>query len=625
MTISYMCAMQQQQQQRKTVPANELMSHEKKKERCQVVIVGAGACGLQACAHLLLQRREDDDDDNNSNNNNNNNSLDILVLEARDRVGGRIHSVKHSIQTTTKDNDEAVVVVVVVTIDHGAAWVHGTGYDWPISISSSSTEAAAALDNDDGDDDIEQHHHAIPQPNPMMELLLEAVGSTRELYRHHLKPTCRRGNPWMRPQHVLHDSCELVLFVAGQRLDSDNPLITESLTRNKEIFQAVSRIGNNMYDSGRGMDTTTISLQQALDRIETESDVNHDELLINALIQFHRYLMTVWYGCPMSQLQLSEFTVDDDDDRVMNEHTYTEEGDFYGPHCTLRHGMQTVLEPLLSQQVAGDQILRLNQEVIRIADSHRDDTVTVTTRSGLQVEADCCVVTIPIGCLQHAVRKQEDHDDHDHDDHDHDGMFQPPLSANKVEAIHAMRMGGYKKVLLTFDYIFWPKEPVMIGMIRRLESKNEEKVESPLGNYLLFDNLWACDGIACIEAILTCDAADWATGKGDAVIRQAVLRFMGDAMSLPYGDLDSQCIDCHVTRWEEDQFSRGAYSSYKLGTLERHTEELRTPEWNQKLFFAGEATIPEFEGSVHAALFSGKDVADRVQEYLKSRQAAKNG
>ena len=163
-------------------------------------------------------------------------------------------------------------------------------------------------------------------------------------------------------------------------------------------------------------------------------------------------------------------------------------------------------------------------------------------------------------------------------------------------------MGTYKKVFLCFDRIFWPPNETMIGMVRDINANSH-----PLGNELLFDNFWARNDIASIEA---------ATGKDSVIIRDAVLGFMKDAMGLDT-DLREWCIGCRVTRWEEDRFSKGAFSCFTLGALERHIEALRASEWNGKLVFAGEATISEYVGSVHAALFSASNAAKSVQQYLK--------
>jgi len=72
------------------------------------------------------------------------------------------------------------------------------------------------------------------------------------------------------------------------------------------------------------------------------------------------------------------------------------------------------------------------------------------------------------------------------------------------------------------------------------------------------------------------------------------------------------CVNCHVTRWEEDTFSKGAYSGFQLGTMDWHCAELSRSEWDGHLIFAGEATHQEYEGSVHAALLSGVEGAKKI-------------
>jgi hypothetical protein len=47
---------------------------------------------------------------------------------------------------------------------------------------------------------------------------------------------------------------------------------------------------------------------------------------------------------------------------------------------------------------------------------------------------------------------------------------------------------------------------------------------------------------------------------------------------------------------------------------------LRCPEWGGRLIFAGEGTIVEYEGSVHAALFSGKNAAESIHSHVTAYQ-----
>jgi len=575
----------------------------------KVAIVGAGAAGLR-CAHTLITDYGLD-------------PTELVILEARNRIGGRIHTTTMHHHHDDDDDDTAF------SYDHGAAWVHGTGSaEWGMPLSDLQSTSK-------------------PQVNPMMELLEQETmdyGTNNEnIYERHLNPVAVRGNPWMRPRTVLHHgedlptNAALGLYVAGKRLDDNNEtdktIIRTALDSHVELMKQVHRIGNAMFDNGEGMQTITTSLADALELARattrrTKANDNDDESttqIAQALTPFYLHLLECWYGASASDLQLCEFSGGDDDDAVGDDSRYQEEGDFDGPHCTLKRGMASVLQPLLHDGVR-DRI-RLQQQVTSIVQQQDDDdeettnNIILRTASGLKVQAKACVVTLPAGCLKEKIQQQEK------------AFFEPALSDEKRRAVALTKMGSYKKVLLTFDRIFWPVDPFFLGMIRKVDTTSnntDDEDNNPLGNYLLFDNLWAIKGVPMLEAVLYGSSGEWATHQSDEVIRDAVLDFMRDAMGdhlmseddNELMDLHSSCQSCHVTRWEEDPFSRGAYSSMALGATELHTEELRRPEWDGHLIFAGEATISEFEGSVHAALFSGTSAAEKAHASLMAARRA---
>lgn len=500
----------------------------------RVAIVGAGASGLQ-CAHSLVTSKAISPDQ-------------LVILEARDRIGGRVH--------TNKDG-----------YDLGAAWVHGTGAEWG----------------------QQQQQQALSTNNPMMTLLQQTTPPDTAVEEHHLRFVCH-GNPWMRPQSVLHQAQQIHLY-GDASFDPD--VIQASLREHYTRLERAAQYAAKLYAQGRGLETAHISLQEALQ--QQGGPVQH------SLTLFYQHLLECWYGAAASELQLCEFADVDEhqNQQQQQQHNidnnwdsqYTPEGDFYGPHCTLQRGMISVLEPLLQHGV--QERIRLEEPVARMSLTE-NNTVLLETEQGSLVEADCCVLTMPAGCLREALHKGT--------------FFASPLSPEKQEAIDFLQMGTYKKVMLTFDHIFWPTEPAFLGMVRSEVSDN-------LGQCLLLDNLWASQGKPCLEAVLFGHDGTWATGKSDQVIRDAVLAFMEQAMGKP--NLRSHCTECHITRWEEDPYSRGAYSSMKLGCMLRHVEELRKPEWDGRLIFSGEATITEFEGSVHAALFSGMNAKDDVVRLLE--------
>ena len=525
------------------------------RRRVKVVIVGAGASGLQ-CAKELV-----DHYDMHVN--------ELLILEARNRVGGRIHSTRERRRrravpgkaaennSNNDDKKEEEEEVVEFVLDHGAAWVHGTGYDWGEDPKTATS---------------------VPTINPMMKLLQQTTPNDCSVYEHHLRHIAL-GNPWTRPHSVLHATDGIALYVAGQKLANDDPRIHAALRYHFTVMKAVGQYGKRMFENGEGMNLVTSSLQEGIEMIQQENTLlsqtqqllesGLDQKEVQVISRFYIHLLECWYGAPATNLQLCEFDTFDDDEEAptainsekldSNGNTvlfcdaeYHEKGDFYGPHCTLRHGMEVVLEPLLLGGV-GDRV-ELEQEVTQIRWNQSESSVSVDTAQGLCIEADCCVVTIPAGCLKKAVKDKN--------------FFSPGLSAEKVEAIGYLKIGHYKKVFLTFDHICWPDQlPAFLGMIRSVES------DLPgIGNFLIFDNLWARQGIPCIEAVLFGSAGEWSLDRSVEEIREAVLDFMIDAMSLD-ADIKDACVDCHVTRWEEDPYSQGSYSYMGLGALIRHVEE----------------------------------------------------
>ena len=630
----------------------------------KVVIVGAGASGLQCCYSLVHQYQM---------------SLeDILILEARSRVGGRIYTTFETAVTktilncngnATEQNGYAKEPTTTFALDHGAAWVHGTGFDSCMSgndIARVLQQSSVQLLVNDGDVDSLDGATII---NPVMHLLQLEADTRRHMKMDRsvendivervdadvyddlqIKPLVN-GNPWMRPRSALHNQGQLGLFVAGQYIDNSSDqhrqIIDESLRRHYSILREVHSIGDEMYDSGQGMETTTTSVADVIRKVlETRPELfqchphgespQDDQLVrqqIAAIAPFYMLLLECWYGCDVSTLQLCEFV--EDEQRIQNheDDQYKPQGDFLGPHCTLQNGMFSVLQPLLRNGVQ-ERIL-LEQEVTQIGYSHLPDTtlaeddvpsqnrfVTVETSSGLRLHADACVVTIPAGCLKDAVFTDPP-------------LFSAPLSESKVEAISFLKMGTYKKVFLTFDHIFWPTQPPFLGLIRHLTSSDDAATEAgsngrssesyyatrsnhSLGNCLLVDNLWALRGVPSFEVVLFGLAGLWSTDKSEDEICSALLDFISDAMSMDRALLQKFYVSCHITRWEEDKFSRGAYSYMALGALERHTEELRRSEWDGRLVFAGEATISEYEGSVYSALYSGMNAAKSVHEIFQS-------
>ena len=408
-------------------------SDDKKKElrRCKVLIVGAGAAGLVCARNVLTHfqnvkdtiiNTDDTDDTHHNDKKIEERSMkveDVIILEARDRVGGRIHSVQKSIKRVGQccadgsfseiNSEEASYVDFI--LEEGAAWVHGTGI-------TDDTHG------DKSNDDEEEN-------NPMINLLQEfSNGEKGEHYSELLEMVSPNGNPWTRPQ--LGRSL-FAIFCSGNRIDQTSPgLLDNALGKFERIMNSVSKVANAAFLSGMEDNASEISVADTISLIQSDapshlnlSSKKDDDDNLEALIEFYYYLQSCWYTSPLSDLQLAFFIGDEN----FNNRPSGDEGDFPGPHCIVPKGMNSLLEPLMTDAVKNS--IQCNQEVINFSQKtyvgseqkETTESVVVTTSSGLVVEADVCVITIPLGCLKEAIKYQNDND----------AMFIPALSKKKIE------------------------------------------------------------------------------------------------------------------------------------------------------------------------------------------------
>ena len=224
-----------------------------------------------------------------------------------------------------------------------------------------------------------------------------------------------------------------------------------------------------------------------------------------------------------------------------------------------------------------------------IAGVHCDD--------GDILEADHVVLTVPLGVLK-----------------EHCISFDPPLPDWKLGPIERLGFGTLNKVILVFEEPFWDVEQDMFGLLRDAvvaNSLDQEDYEANRGKFYLFWNCIKTSGLPVLIALMAGDAAHQAETVTDAALVAAVTQELARMFKQEKVPIPSETI---VTRWGKDRFARGSYSYVAPTSLPGDYEAMSRPLGN--LHFAGEATCGTHPATVHGAYISGLRAASEVIDAL---------
>ena len=228
------------------------------------------------------------------------------------------------------------------------------------------------------------------------------------------------------------------------------------------------------------------------------------------------------------------------------------------------------------QNLAQGIDVKLQQKVIAI--EYAKQGVFIKTETG-DFQGDAVIITLPLGVLKSG-----------------DITFSPPLSANKRGAINRLKMGVLNKVVLKFPYVFWQQNYDMLGYVSGQAKDFSEFINWQ--HYTAAPVLIALTGGSfgrSLELISETEA-------GERVM-QLLRKLYGNSVPNPESVLR--------TKWGADPLAFGSYSTMAVGSKKDDRTILAEPI-AKRLFFAGEATSPEYPATVHGAFLSGIREAQRI-------------
>ena len=156
-------------------------------------------------------------------------------------------------------------------------------------------------------------------------------------------------------------------------------------------------------------------------------------------------------------------------------------------------------------------------------------------------------------------------------------------------------MGVLDKAVLRFSRAFWP------------EAANFAYLSSTPGEWPAFVNLHAALGVPYLMGFA---AGSWARemeGRPEGEVRARVV----EILRAMFGSRTPEPEAFLRTRWAHDPFTLGSYSFVPVGSGPDDRRALAEPV-EERLFFAGEATSPDYPATVHGAFLSGVREAQRI-------------
>jgi monoamine oxidase len=216
--------------------------------------------------------------------------------------------------------------------------------------------------------------------------------------------------------------------------------------------------------------------------------------------------------------------------------------------------------------------LALNCEVMLI--DHSGKQLRIETSRGT-LTADKAIITVPTNLIaQQAIR------------------FHPELP-DKVEAAAGLPLGLANKVMLALD------EP---GDLPKDGNLRGATMRRAMGGFHLRPF-----GQLCIEGFFGGSFAQQLEDAGEGALGAESINEIAELLG---NDYRRKLTPLKESRWAHDPFARGSYSHALPGHADKRA--LLAAPVDDRLFFAGEATSPNFFSTAHGARDSGERAAREV-------------
>ena len=582
----------------------------RRKESAQetVVVIGGGMAGLSCARQLtsLFQHYP------------NHAAPRIVVLEGRNRIGGRIYSHPLSsmqprdLQPHERSTAE-MGAHIIIGFEHGNpldAIVRGQ-----LGLKCHSLRDLSTLYDIDGSSVDESQDIMVERLyNDVLDRSMQfrvkgqkkkTAGGEKELINSGRDPTSEDGLTISQFEEATADgTIDLLLPMKSRRrgaghkaAKADKP--SEEVDTNMDsqtqlnAAAAASQMGFRVRDAAKMNDSLQLHEiatvpNQSLGAVMNEGVRQYQAFLdlkpkALRLLNWHYANLEYANACNVDKLSLGSWDQD-----IGNE--------FEGEHAQVIGGYQQVPRAFWKYPEVLD--VRTNKVVKKIiyGSAHPHRKATITCEDGQVFEADRVVLTAPLGVLkQQSIQ------------------FEPPLPDWKQGAISRLGFGLLNKLVLVFQKPFWDPSRDMFGLLREPRSGSgifQEDYSASRGQFYLFWNCVKTTGLPVLIALMAGDAAHEAERTTDQDLVSQCLSQLRNV----FGNKVTDPVETIITRWGSDRFARGTYSYVAAGA--RPGDYDLVGQSLENLYFAGEATWANHPATVHGAYLSGLRAASEVLESL---------
>nr|XP_012148894.1 PREDICTED: lysine-specific histone demethylase 1A isoform X3 [Megachile rotundata] len=575
----------------------------------KVIVIGAGIAGL-AAAQQMQQF-----------------GLEVIVLEARDRVGGRI-------ATFRKSSYIADLGAMVVT---GLGGNPVTTLSKQINMELHKIRQKCPLYESDGqtvpkdkDEMVEREFNRLLEATSYLshQLDFNYVGSAGSGQGGNTRPVSlgqalewviRLQEQGVKQRQVAH--LRSVLSLQGRLITNQHRMIaimdrlvelnkqykemTESKLQTRDITQEFvlrSKL-RDLHNACKEWDQLAEQQKEIEAKLqELEASPPSDVYLSSKdrqILDWHFANLEFANATSLSNLSLKHWDQDDD-------------FEFTGSHLTVRNGYSCVpvalSEGLDIRLNTAARAVRYGVNGVEVwaapsRSPHTNHTV---------YKADAVLVTLPLGVLKASAPPSA-------------VAFNPPLPDWKSQAIQRLGFGNLNKVVLCFERIFWDPTANLFGHVGSTTASR--------GELFLFWNLYKAPVLLALVAgeaacVMENVSDDVIVGRCIAVLKTTVVSALTDVMF--QGIFGNQVVpqprESVVTRWRADPWARGSYSFVAVGSSGSDYDLLAAPVAppatpgapppQPRVFFAGEHTIRNYPATVHGAFLSGLREGGRIADQL---------